>query len=73
MFFNSCTEEVDWPVSLPRVRRADLTQVGYSLAGQATEEEQFMLLKPFERNAFNCDIRSLIDDRIFSTAARYCC
>ena len=38
-----------------------------------TEEERFMLLKPFERNAFNCDIRSLIDDRIFSTAARYCC
>ena len=27
---------LDWPVSLPRVRRAsDLTQIGYSLAGQA--------------------------------------
>ena len=36
-----------------------------------TEGERSMLLKPFERNAFNCDIRSLIDDRIFSTAVKF--
>ena len=36
-----------------------------------TEGERCMLLKPFERNAFNSDIRSLIDDRIFSTAVKF--
>ena len=36
-----------------------------------TESERSMLLKPFQRNDFNCDIRSLIDDRIFSSAVTF--
>ena len=36
-----------------------------------TESERSMLLKPFRRNDFNCDIRSLIDDRIFSSAVTF--